>query len=296
MSSMANQEPWTVTRLLDWTRSYFEQAGLDSPRLCAEVLLAEALGCERIELYARFNNEPSQAELTKFRDWVAHASKGQPVAYLVGTKEFYSLPFHVTPDVLIPRPETELLVEQAVEYLRTQGTQENKSAVWDVCTGSGCVAVAIAHNVKTADVLATDNSQAAVDVAAENVDANGVGSRVTCALADLLSLPPEWTGPVEFDVITANPPYVGDADEVGFSVDREPAGALRAGADGLDIIRPLIEQARDALKPGGLFCMEFGCGQADAVRDLLLATGAFEEPTILRDLQAIERTSVARRK
>ena len=290
---MANQEPWTVIRLLDWTRGYFEQAGLESPRLCAEMLLAASLGYQRVELYARFNNEPTDAELAKFRDWVNQAAKGKPVAYLVGTKEFYSIPFRVTPDVLIPRSETELLVEHAVEYLRAR---EGESTVWDVCTGSGCVGIAIAHNVKTANVLATDISQAAVLVAAENVESCDLTQRVTCAFADLLSIPPEWIGPAEFDVITANPPYVGDADEVGFSVDHEPVSALRAGPDGLDVIRQLIEQAPGAVKSGGLFCMEFGCGQGDAVRDLLLTTGAFEEPTVLRDLQAIERAVVARRK
>lgn len=280
-------------RLLDWTKSYFTQAGLESPRLCAEVLLGASLGCERIELYARFNHEPTEVELAKFRDWVNRAAKGEPVGYLVGTKEFYSIPFRVTPDVLIPRPETELLVEHAVEYLRRR---EGKSTVWDVCTGSGCVGIAIAHNVKTANVLVTDISKAAIIIAAENAESNGVGNRITCAVADLLSTPPQWTHPVEFDVITANPPYVGDTDEVGFSVDHEPVSSLRAGPDGLNVIRPLIEQAPGAVKSGGLFCMEFGSGQADAVRDLLVASGEFEEPTILRDLQGIERAAVVKRK
>ncbi len=290
---MANQEPWTVMRLLDWTRNYFAQAGLDAPRLCAEMLLSTALHCQRVELYARFNQEPSAAELATFRDWVSRAAKGEPVAYLVGTKEFFSLPFRVTPDVLIPRPETELLVENAVQYLRKL---DGPSTVWDVCTGSGCVAIAIAHNVKTTSVLATDISQAAVLIATENTQTNKLADRVTCAEADLLTIPSAWPNPAEFDVITANPPYVGDAEEVGFSVDHEPAGALRAGPDGMDVIKPLIEQVPSFLKSGGLFCMEFGQGQADAVRDLIIATGQFEEPTIIRDMQAIERTALAKRK
>ncbi len=287
------QQPWTVTRLLDWTGSHFTKAELDSPRLCAEVLLAAALNCQRLELYTRFDYLPSQPELTGFRDWVRRAAAGEPVAYLIGNKEFYSLPFTVTNDVLIPRPETELVVENAIEYLRGL---EGQTAVWDVCTGSGCVAIAVAHNVPGVSVFATDISPGAVAVATENAEANNLASRVVCNEANLLSLPADWAGPDKFDVITANPPYVGDDDEVGFSVDHEPEIALRAGPDGLEIIRELIGQVGDFIKPAGLFCMEFGLGQADSVRDLLVKTDNFHEPTILRDLQDIERTVTAIRK
>jgi len=290
--------PWTVLKLLEWTRGHFERAEVDSPRLSAEVLLAAALDCRRLELYTRFEYLPNPDELQRYRDWVHQAAEGQPVAYLVGSKEFYSLTFTVTPDVLIPRPETEILVASAIEYLRALPPKPDKTPplVWDVCTGSGCVAVAIAKNVPTARVLATDVCPQAVAVAEQNSADHGLADRVTVGQADLLTIPAEWTGPREFDVVTANPPYVADGDEVERTVKHEPAGALKAGADGLDVIRPLIAAAPAVLKPGGLFCMEFGYRHADAVRDLLLATAAFEEPKILKDHQDIERAVAAKKK
>ena len=286
-------QPWTVMKLLDWTRDYLGRAGVDSPRLCAEVLLAASLGCGRMDLYARFDQQPGEAELGQFRDSVRRAGAGEPVAYITGQKEFYSIPFRVAPGVLIPRPETELLVSKAVDYLRAA---DGQAAVWDVCTGSGCVAVAVACNAKNATLLATDISPEALAMAEKNVACQGLANRVTVARAELLSVPSEWTGPGEFDVITANPPYVGDDDEVGFSVDYEPALALRAGADGLDIIRPLVAQAPAWLKPGGLLAMEFGLGQAQAIREIILATGQFDEPTILQDLQGIDRVALAKKR
>ena len=288
-----NNEPWTVLKLLDWTKGHFEQAVVESPRLCAEVLLAHCLNRPRLQLYAQFDYLPTPAELAQYRQLVRRAAEGEPVAYLVGKKEFYSLEILVTPDVLIPRPETELLVDQAVAHLRSL---PGEGFVWDACTGSGCVPVGVARNAPRAQVLATDISQKAVQLAGENVARHDLAARVTCAVADLLTLPPEWTGPREFDVITANPPYVADGDEVGPSVKFEPQSALLGGPDGLDVLRPLIAAAPGFLKSGGILCIEFGSAQADDVRNLLVATGAFEEPIILRDHQNFERTAVAKRK
>ena len=276
---MTDAQPWTVLRLLEWTRGFFERNQLDSPRLCAEVLLARVLSCGRLDLYTRFDTVCTPEQLTAYRGLVQRAADHEPVAYLVGSKEFYSLPFRVTKDVLIPRPETELLVDQAVARLREIG---EGATMWDVCTGTGCVAVAAAKNAPQAVVLATDVSPAAVAVAGENVEANGLAERVTVVEADLLTLPEAWAGESVFDVITANPPYVAEGEDVEASVKHEPGSALFAGPDGLDVLRPLIAAAPGALKPGGVLCVEFGSSQADAVRDLLLATGAFDEPTILK--------------
>ena len=336
---MTNQEPWTVGKLISWTQQHFAEKGLDAPRLCAEMLLAEALGCERLGLYTRFGEEPPAAELGQFRDWVRRAATGEPVAYLVGRREFYSLVFEVTPAVLIPRPETELLVDQAIAFLRSEAgtvggyTQKSELAaeapvasappeaeppaageppqqphppqappaqwapreraavggrVWDVCTGSGCVAAAIAKNVPDATVLATDLSPGAISIAQRNFESLHLGQTVTAREADLLAIDPADAGGA-FDVIVSNPPYVGTNDELGWGVDREPAIALFAGDDGLDLIRTMVTQAPAHLRPGGLFAMEFGQGQADDIRDLLLATRQFAEPTILRDHNDIER-------
>lgn len=283
---------WTVLELLNWTRHRLERAGVDSPRLAAEILLASVLRCRRIELYTRFDYVPTEEQLAPFRELIRQAAERRPIAYLVGEREFYSLAFRVTPDVLIPRPETEILVEQAVGVLRGLG---RSATMWDACTGSGCVAAAVAKQVPDLRVLATDLSPAAVAVAASNVARHQLEPRVQVFEADLLTLPAEWTGGKTFDVITANPPYVPDAAEVSPEVAFEPSLALRGGKEGLDLLRRLIAAAPEFLAPGGALIVEFGIDQGPAVRRLLLDTGAFEEPRILLDHQELERAALARK-
>ena len=289
---MADQSPpkWTVLALLNWTRGHLQRAGAQSPRLAAEVLLAAVLGCKRIELYTRYDYLPTEDQLTRFRELIRRAALHEPVAYLIGVKEFYSLPFQVTSDVLVPRPETEILVEQAVGLLRAQG---RPGTMWDACTGSGCVAVATAKQVSDLRVLATDLSPAAVEVARRNVALHHLEGRVAVHVADLLTLPAEWSGTDTFDVITANPPYIPDAAEVAPEVMHEPAIALRGGADGLQLVRRVIADAPQFLRPGGALMMEFGIDQSEAVRDLLRSAGAFGEPRVFTDHQGIDRAVVA---
>ncbi len=286
-------EQWTVLRLLNWTKDFFERSGMDSPRLAAEVLLAHCIGCERIELYARFDYQPEPAQLKTYRQWVKRASEHEPVGYLIGFKEFYSLKFTVTPDVLIPRPETEMLVSEAISHIK----QLNSAAqVWDVCTGSGCVGIAIASQVQNASVLATDISVEAIAVAKQNAQAHGLGERVHCLVADLLNLPADSPLSGPFDVITANTPYVAEDDVLSPEVKHEPQLALIAADGRLACIRRIISSAGELIKPGGLLAMEFGAGQASDVRDLIVATEQFAEPRILRDYQEIERAAIAIRK
>lgn len=289
---MASQTdaPWTVLRLLDWTKGYFSRSDLESPRLCAEVLLAHVLGCQRIELYARYDYQPSEQQLSTFRELVKRAADHVPVAYLVGHREFYSLRFKVTPAVLVPRPETEQLVEEVISHCKGLG---RPARMWDICTGSGCIAIAAASQVKNLTVLASDISSDALAIAGQNAQNLGVADRVTLFEADLANLPETLRENAPFDIITANPPYVGLDDPVGPETCHEPRLALYAGSDGLDCIRPLVEQVGQWLNEGGIFAMEFGQGQADAVRDLLVATGQFAEPRIQIDLQGIERSCLA---
>lgn len=277
-------------KLLDWTREYLARNGIGAPRLSAEVLLAHVLGCERILLYARFDHQPTPEQLAAYRELVKRAATAEPVAYLVGYKEFYSLRFKVSADVLVPRSETELLVTEAAGHLRTRGQPR---AMWDVCTGSGCIAVAVAAQVDDVTVLATDISQAAVAVAEENATAHGLEPRIRCRAADLLAPPQDCDDLCHFDVITANPPYVAVAEEVAETVRHEPHVALYAGTDGLQFIRPIIADSPPFLLAGGALILEFACGQAGEVRDLLVETRAFSEPRILRDHQGIERAAVA---
>jgi len=278
--------------LLQWTQGYFQQAHVDSPRLAAEMLLAHVLGVERIELYAHFDHEPTDRERNCYRELVRRAADHEPVAYLIGSKEFYSLRFRVTPAVLVPRCETELLVAQAIEHLMGL---DRPGFMWDACTGSGCVAIATAVQLPDLTVLATDISEQAVAVAEENARAHGVSGRVRCRQADLLTRVPDCEDLPAFDVITANPPYVAEGDWVDPSVNHEPRSALLGGADGLEVIRPLVAAAPDELAEGGKLIMEFGWGQGDAVRELVVAGRRFAEPIIIRDHQGIERVAVASR-
>ncbi len=286
-------QPWTVLRLINWTREYFAAGGLGEPRLAAEVLLAHVLGWERIDLYTRFEHEPAPDELASFRELVARARRHEPVAYLVGWREFYSMRFKVTADVLVPRPETEVLVSEAVAHLRSL---RRPGRMWDACTGSGCVAIAAARHVPDVSVLATDVSPAAVELAAGNAAAHGLAGRVRCRVADLLEVPDDCEDWRRVDFLSANAPYVAAGEAVDETVRHEPAVAVFAGGDGLEKIRPLIGSAGELLVAGGKLAMEFGEGQADAVRGLLAATGAFEEPRIVRDHQGMDRTVVASRR
>ena len=290
---MSNESPapWTVLKLLEWTKTYFADAEVDQPRLCAEVLLARVLGCERIELYTRFDYCPDPDELANYRQMVKRASEHEPTAYLVGSREFYSIKFKVTGDVLIPRPETEQLVAAAAAHLKALG---RPGLMWDICTGSGCVAIATAMQVPDARVLASDICPKAVAVAQTNIETHGLVDRISCGVSDLASVPDncgDFQG-VQFDVVTVNPPYVSDSDQVGSSVKHEPTGALYSGADGLDCIRKLLPQIPPVLQEGGILAMEFGMDQHEAICAMIAEIDQFAEPRILVDHQDIQRTVV----
>jgi len=293
MSPQASQpppQPWSVLKLLNWTREHFARNEVDAPRLAAEVLLAKCLDCSRIDLYARFDQQPDEAQLSAFREMVRRAAAHEPVAYLVGEKEFYSLKFKVTPGVLIPRPETEILVTETVGYLRTL---DRPGRVWDACTGCGCVGIAVASQVPDASALLTDISPEAVAVARENAEALGVAGRIQSLKADLLHLPTEAAAMKPFDVITANPPYIREGEQLAEVVTHEPSIALFGGSDGLQCLRRIVSSAPGLLAPGGLLILEFGFDQGDDVRDLLVAHDRFDEPRILMDHQQLERVAVA---
>lgn len=291
MSGAAEQ--WTVRRLLDWTGQYLARASLGEPRLAAEVLLAHVLGCGRVQLYARFDQPVADEQRAAYRQLVRRAAAGEPIAYLTGEKEFYSLPIAVTPEVMVPRPETELLVDAALAAAREAG---GPARLWDVCTGSGCVAVAAATYAEQLAVLATDLWPPAVDVARANVRRHGLEGRVLVARADLLALPDAASEMAPFDVIAANPPYVADAQMPALppQVRREPELAVRAGPTGLEFINPIIRDAPRHLRGGGTLALEVGEGQAEAVYEILDHAGCYENVHFLKDAAGIERTAVAR--
>jgi len=270
--------PWTIARLLSWTREHLARAGVESPRLCAEILLAHAMHCERLQLYTQYDRVPDEEVLAPFREAVRQAARGQPVAYLTGRKEFFSLSFEVTPEVLIPRPETEILVERTIDLVRrSSGTVRS---ILDLGTGSGCIAVSLALHLPEVSICASDISEAALAVARRNAERHKVGARIEFALGDLFE---PWTGrpgrpdaATRFDAIVSNPPYVSTDPEapVEQSVRRfEPQVALMAGPEGLDVIRRLVIESPRHLTAGGHLLMEIGFDQAERVRALLEAGG-----------------------
>ena len=291
---MTQTEPWTVGRLLAWTVDYLEQHGGESPRLDAEVLLAEARGCDRIDLYTAFNETTDDRTRTAFRELVRRRAEGAPVAYLVGRREFYSLSFRVTPDVLIPRPETELVVVALLDLVKASGSSASV-AIADVGTGSGAIAVAVAKHCQACQITAIDVSQRALDVATRNVADHGVADRVELALGNLLAdLPADH----RFNYIVSNPPYVTTAEWETLArevKDHEPQTALVAGPRGTEVIEPLVAQAAERLRPGGWLIIELSPMIVEAVEKILAADGRFSQITILKDIAGLPRVVQAQR-
>ena len=284
---------WTLQRLLEWTTNHFADSGSDSSRLDAEVLLAEALQCQRIELYTRFAEVPAAEPLQKFREWVKRRAAGEPVAYLVGHKEFYSLRFKVTPATLIPRPETEHLIVGAIESCKQY---DETIRIIDVGTGSGCIAVTLAKQLEQEHVIAaTDISLEALAVARENAIEHQVESRIRFYEGDLLDALPEGSKPV--NLIVSNPPYIGrsEVDTVEATVkDFEPETALFAGEDGTEIIQRLIQQAETMLLPGGTLLFEASPATMDRCEELVKQS-ALEFVEVINDYAGLKRILVARK-
>jgi release factor glutamine methyltransferase len=290
---------WTIQKLLSWMTEYFTEKGIDSPRLSAELLLSNVLKMERIELYTRFDRLVAKEQLDILHDLVKQAGQHEPISYLTGKAEFYSLQLEVSPDCMIPRPETELLVERAIEFLRTR---TGPQFVCDLCTGCGCIAVAIAKNFPQAKIIATDICADALNVAAKNIEKHKLKDRITLLCGDLFD--PVVTqldvekpvrhspGNGGFDLILCNPPYVSAAEyeKLEKSVkDYEPRLALFAGVDGLDVYRRIIDKADNFLKPNGALILEIGYAQGQAVKEMLEQTGAFAEIKIEKDYHDNDR-------
>jgi release factor glutamine methyltransferase len=307
---MPAPEMWTVGRLLQWTTDYLKGRGADSPRLDAEVLLAEALGCKRIELYTAFDQTPKDEQRTAFRELVRRRAEGTPVAYLVGRREFYSLSFKVGPGVLVPRPETELLVVALLDLAkpRRAGTPPADGAaageldpraslaIADVGTGSGVLAVCAAKYLPGARVTAIDASPAALEIAAANAAAHGVAERIEFVNSDLFAALPAQR---RFDHILSNPPYVSAAEAATLPrevKDFEPREALVAGPKGTEVIERLIPQAAQRLNPGGHLLIEISPMIHDAVLNLLAAEPRLEPGPTIKDLARLPRVVQGKRR
>jgi release factor glutamine methyltransferase len=257
---------WTIGRLLQWTTDYLQEHGAENPRLDAEVLLAHARGCQRIDLYTAFNECASEAVRTDFRQLVKRRAEGTPVAYLVGYREFYSLRFRVTPDVLIPRPETEFVLVALLDLLKGAGQLHQPLRLADVGTGSGNLAIAAAVHLPQAEITAIDLSADAIQVAIDNARQHHVDDRIRFVQSDLFAAIAESE---RFEYIVSNPPYIGLREKQQLSrdvIDHEPHVALFAGETGIDVLTPLIAQAEHRLMPNGWLLTEI----SPFVRDELL--------------------------
>lgn len=288
-------ETWTIQKLLNWITEHFTEHNVDSPRLSAELLLSYVLSAKRIDLYTQFEKVVGAEYLNKLHDLVKRCAAQEPLAYLIGRGEFYSLEIKVTGDCMIPRPETELLAEKAIDFVRTR---EGKQFVCDLCTGSGCIAVAIANNCPNAHIVATDICDSALAVAAENVANHNLGERVTLLCGDLFAPIIEGLDNTEFDLIVCNPPYVSSAEYEVLDKnvkDYEPKHALYAGTDGLNIYRRIAERINEFLKPDAALMLEIGYAQGRAVRELLEQNGVFSKIKTEKDVQNNDRVVIAKR-
>jgi len=289
-------QTWTIQKLLNWITKYLTDKGIDAPRLSAELLLSYVLAMQRIELYTQFDKLVTKEQLDSLHDLVKRAGRHEPIGYLTGKTEFYSLQLEVSPDCMIPRSETELLVERAVEFLRTR---TGPQFVCDLCTGCGCVAVAIAKNFPEAEIIATDICDATLNVTARNIEKHGLKDRIRLLCGDLFEPIVPQLDVDKFDLIVCNPPYVSAAEfeKLDKSVkDYEPKLALFAGDDGLDVYRRIIDEAERFLRPDGTIMLEIGYKQGRAIKELFEKTGAYDEIKIEKDLHENDRIVTALKK
>ena len=301
----ATPDAWTVRRVLEWTTGHLKKHGSDTARLDAEILLAHARGCQRIQLYTAYDEPLADAVRATMRDLVQRRAQAEPVAYLVGHREFFSLDFKVSRDVLVPRPDTETLVIEIIEGVKTlvadrasPGENARAVRVLDLCTGSGCVAIAVAKNCQSTkcdvEIAATDISPAALMIARENAAAHKVDERIEFLEGNLFAaLAPA----AKFDINAGNPPYIPTAeiDTLDPEVAKhEPRLALDGGLTGLAVFDRLIAAAPQYAAPGALFLMEMSPEQAEPLQQRLLAHGGYTDVSVRKDLAGRPRVLKAR--
>jgi release factor glutamine methyltransferase len=279
---------WTIREVLEWATEDFARRGIESPRLDAELLVAKALGIDRVGLYLDLNRPLLEQERGLIRPLVARRREGEPVAYILGYREFYGRRLCVTPDVLIPRPDTETLIDHALACIRADAP----CRVLDVGTGSGAIAITIAAERPLTTVTATDLSAAALKVARANADTHAVAARIRFERIDLVA------SGEQYDVILSNPPYVArpDIETLQTEVrDHEPMAALDGGEDGLDVVKALLRATEPATAAGAQILIEVGQGQARSVLDFALEETSWEPVGVYKDLNRVDRVVHLRR-
>ncbi|MFC1885497.1 peptide chain release factor N(5)-glutamine methyltransferase [Thermodesulfobacteriota bacterium] len=292
--------PWTILKLLNWAVSYFSSLHVENPRASAEILLAHTLKSERIDLYVRYDQPLTNDELARFKSFIQRRAKREPVAYIVGEKEFWSLPFFVSKDVLIPRPETECLIESALSLLsEAEAADSNRlpRRILDLGTGSGAIVLALASERPDDLFFASDYSVNAVQTARKNAARSGFDKRIGFFSGD-------WLAPVQgrgsrLDMIVSNPPYIPSEDIAGLQpevCDYEPSSALDGGIDGLFCLKRIIGAAPDVLNPNGYLLLEIGHDQKKRIRSLIDRSGRYTDVSFVKDYSGLDRVVCMKRR
>jgi release factor glutamine methyltransferase len=287
------EEVWTVLRMMEWSGEYLEDKGVVCGRLDAEHLLASVLGLGRLDLYLQFDRPLVAAELDRYRPLLKRRARREPLQYILGRAAFRELDLEVDGRVLIPRPETEILLDEVLEWAKAHAGAQARAL--DLGTGSGAIALSLVLEGPFESVVATDSSEAALEVARRNAEAAGLSERLDFRLGSFFD--PVREAEV-FDLVVSNPPYVaeGEAPSLEPEVrDWEPGDALFAGPDGLVALRAIVAGAGPRLRPGGLLALEVGLGQAGPVTAMLEATGQYVDLRVRRDLTGRERVVLSRR-
>lgn len=286
-----SRDVWTISSLLNWTINYFKSKGIESARLDAEVLLSHVLGQKRIYLYVHFDEPMEAKELAKFREYVAKRARHIPVAYILGQREFMGLDFKVTKDTLIPRPDTEILVENTIAKINENFGDKQSYDIVDIGTGSGAIILSLLKNLPKAQGSTVDISANAVAVAKENAQNLQVADRCEFFVGDLFE-------PVKdkvFDVIVSNPPYIPQKDIATLEIDvknYEPLSALTDNKDGLSFYQRLFAQGMKYLRDGGFMAVEIGIYQAEPVKQMAIDNG-WQNIEIIKDYAGIDRVVLA---
>jgi release factor glutamine methyltransferase len=273
----------TVLESIKLSTEFLEKKGIESPRLNAEILLSEILNCKRLDLYLKFDQPLKELEISKYREWIKRRGLYEPIQYIIGKIEFFGLQFRVNSSVLIPRPETEILVEEVLRYSKSK----NGLKILDIGTGSGIIAIAIAKQLEDSQITAIDISQEAINLAIENAVTNEVISKLNFLMSDIK----DFENNEKFDVVVSNPPYISKEDFPSLQneiKDYEPRIALTDSNDGLDFYKIISKRSKSLLKKDGRIYFEVGKGQADNVKRILIEND-FICIRSINDYQQIER-------
>jgi len=288
--SFLNDDVWTIKRLLNWTTQYFTKNCIENPRLDAEVLLADSLKTNRLSLYLNYDKPLQRDELRDYKKIIRRRAKRKPLQYIIGYQEFWSLKFKVNEGVLIPRPETEVLLEEALNILLHVKPSKNRIDILEIGTGSGAIAITLAKEIRKGTIIATDISDTAIKIAKENARMHGVENCVTFLKGSLFQPVRENVG--LFNLVISNPPYIPTVDFKNLQPevrDFEPRIALDGGEEGLRFYHQIIPQVGRYLAKDGWLMLEVGKGQSDKVEELIESTGGFHPPSIVKDLSGVER-------